>query len=258
MDPVAFRLGSLTIHWYGIFIATAVLLGFLLARRLGRHFGMNMSHFEEFLIYAVPIGAVGARIWYVLFNLEVYLSDPITILYVWQGGLAIHGLVLACVGFAVIYCRWRRISFWRFTDAATPALLMGQAIGRWGNYANQEAYGRLTDLPWAMYIAGGYRHPTFLYEFIWNLAVVGLMLLFIFRRKPLPGQVFALYLAGYSSGRLWIEAFRTDSLMLGPFRVAQLVSIAMIIAGIALFLWSRKRWKQSKGGEAGENAEGVS
>ena len=256
MDSVAFRLGSLTIHWYGIFIATAVLLGFFLARRLGRRFGMDLSHFEEYLLYAVPIAVVGARLWYVLFNLERYLADPVTIFYVWQGGLAIHGLVLACVAFAVFYCRWRGISFWRFTDAASPALLLGQAIGRWGNYANQEAYGRLTDLPWAMYIAGGYRHPTFLYEFFWNLMIVALMLFFVFRRKPLPGQVFALYLAGYSTGRLWIEALRTDSLMLGPFRVAQLVSIAMIIAGIALYLRARKTREpeQAKGGDTGESA----
>ena len=117
-----------------------------------------------------------------------------------------------------------------------PGLILAQAIGRWGNFFNQEAYGYPTKLPWAMYIAGEYRHPTFLYESIWNLGVFAL-LMYVFRRKRFDGQIAALYLIGYSAGRFWIEALRTDSLMLGPLRVAQLISVLMAAAGVALYLY---------------------
>lgn len=246
MDPVAFRLGPLTIYWYGVLIATGVMAGFFVARHLGRKFNLPRDIFEEFLLFVLPAALVGARLWYVLFKLDYYLADPVRILAIRQGGLAIHGAVLASLLVAIIFCRYRKIDFFRFADVAAPALILGQAIGRWGNFFNQEAYGRATDLPWAMYIAGEYRHPTFLYESIWNLAVFALMWKYI-GSKPHPGRVFALYLAGYSLGRLWIEALRTDSLMLGPFRVAQLVSLAMIAAGAALFIYSKLRRKEDTG-----------
>lgn len=245
IDPVAFRIGPVAIYWYGIIIAAAVVAGYFVARRLGRGFAMPASIFEEFLLFALPAALVGARLWYVLFNLDRYSADPRSVFAIWQGGLAIHGGVLASVAVAVAYCRIRKIDFYRFADVAAPALVLGQAIGRWGNYVNQEAYGRPTDLPWAMYIAGEYRHPTFLYEFLWNLAVFALMWKFI-GTKPHPGRVFAVYLAGYSLGRLWIEGLRTDSLMLGPFRVAQLVSLGMIAAGAALFLYAKIRRKDGE------------
>lgn len=190
--------------------------------------------FDEFLLWVIPAGFIGARLWYVIFNLNYYSLYPGKIFAVWEGGLAIHGGILAGMAVALIWTRVKKINFLRFADIASVALVLGQAIGRWANYVNQEAYGKPTSLPWAMYIAGEYRHPTFLYESIWNLFLF-FGLYYYLSHRPQSGKVFGLYLAGYSLGRFFIEAMRTDSLMLGSFRVAQIVSVVLFVAGIVIF-----------------------
>ena len=245
MDPVAFRIGSVAIYWYGIIIAGGIVLGLLLSRHLARKRSIPVELVDEFLIYVVPLAILGARIYYVLFNLDKY-NTFIDAIAVWEGGLAIHGAIITGILVALVFCRIKKISFFNFADIASPSLILGQAIGRWGNYVNQEAYGRETDLPWAILVDGAYVHPTFLYESLWNLLVLG-FLIFAFRRLKLKeGSIFAIYLIGYSFGRIFIEGLRTDSLMFGPFRVAQLTSGLFILAGaVLLYLLNRRKGKLS-------------
>lgn len=239
INPVAFEIGPIAVHWYGIIIALAVAVGLFVAKYLGKPFGFEGSMFEDFLFWVLPAALIGARLWYVLFKLPFYIANPEKIIAVWEGGLAIHGAVLAAIAVALVWTRKKQVSFFGFADVAAPALILGQSIGRWANFVNQEAYGVPTDLPWAMYIAGAYRHPTFLYESIWNFLVFVALSLYL-RQKPSPGRVFALYLVGYSVGRFFIEGLRTDSLMLGPFRIAQLLSLVFIAVGIILFVLVKK------------------
>jgi prolipoprotein diacylglyceryl transferase len=234
MNPVAFRLGTIEIYWYGIIIALAVSVAYLVARRLGKGFGLPGRVFDEFLLWVVPISFIGARLWYVLFNLNYYLLDPAKIFAFREGGLAIHGAILAGLAVALFRARAEKINFYRFADISAVALVLGQAIGRWANFVNQEAYGGPSKLPWAMYIAGEYRHPTFLYESLWDLALF-VSLFYYLNTRPRSGKVLGLYLAGYSLGRYFIEGMRTDSLMLGNFRVAQILSILLFALGIFLF-----------------------
>lgn len=243
INPIAFRIGPIDVYWYGIIIALSIGAGFLIAKRRGREFGLDSNVFDDFLLWVLLPALVGARLWYVLFNLDYYLANPSKIIAVWEGGLAIHGAVLAAVVVTLLYTQRRKINFLRFADVVAPGLILGQAIGRWANFVNQEAYGTPTDLPWAMYIAGEYRHPTFLYESVWNfLLFIGLY--YYLGNRPRSGKVFALYMVGYSIGRFFIEGLRTDSLMLGPLRVAQLVSLIMIAAGLVLFFLPDKRRKE--------------
>lgn len=248
MNPIAFKIGPIPVHWYGIIIAVAIGAGLLTAKRLGRHFDFYSGLFEEFLVWALPAALVGARLWYVLFQLDYYLAHPGKIIAVWEGGLAIHGAIFAAIGVALLWTRAKKINFLRFADVAAPALVLGQAIGRWANFVNQEAYGSPTDLPWALFIAGEYRHPTFLYESVWNLLIfIGLY--YFLKSKPEPGRVFALYLVGYSFGRFFIEGLRTDSLMLGSLRVGQVISVLMIAAGLVLFFIANKMKRKVQDGE---------
>ncbi|AZR74841.1 prolipoprotein diacylglyceryl transferase [Anoxybacter fermentans] len=240
MDPIAFKIGPFAVHWYGILIGLGVLAAFFLGLREGKRRGYNLELFYDLIIYGVPAGIIGARLYYVIFRWEVYSDNPIRALYIWEGGLAIHGALIAAVIVGIFVTRYYKVNFWDIADIAAPGIILAQAIGRWGNYVNQEAYGYETDLPWAMYIDGAYRHPTFLYESIWNLLVFA-FLLWLRRKKFIKtGEVFLAYLSLYSFGRFFIEGLRTDSLMLGPIRVAQLVSVLTIIGSITLIIYRRK------------------
>lgn len=240
MDPVAFELGPITVYWYGIIIAGGILLGLLLSRNLAKKRGIPPEYVDEFLLYVVPIAIIGARLYYVLFNLDKY-DTFMEAIAIWEGGLAIHGAILTGILVAIVFCKVKRIDFYNFADIASPSLILGQAVGRWGNYVNQEAFGRETNLPWAIYVDGAYRHPTFLYESIWNFLILGL-LIYIFKKAKLKeGSIFSIYLIGYSVGRFFIEGLRTDSLMLGPLRVAQLTSLLFILAGVILIYLLNKR-----------------
>lgn len=234
MDPVAFSIGPIDVHWYGVIIAGGILLGLFLARFLGKKRGISPELIDEFAIYAVPLCVLGTRIYYVLFNLDKY-DNIMDVFKIWEGGLAIHGGIITGILVAIIFCKVKKISFFNFADIASPSLILGQAIGRWGNYVNQEAFGRETDLPWAIFVDGAYRHPTFLYESLWNILVLG-FLIFAFKKFRLKeGSIFAFYLIGYSLGRVFIEGLRTDSLMLGSLRVAQLTSVFFIGIGLVIF-----------------------
>lgn len=240
MDPVAFKLFGLEVRWYGILIALGVVIGTVLALREAKRRGLNEDTLLDFLLFAIPGAIVGARIYYVVFSWDFYKNNPSEILNLRGGGLAIHGAVIAGVIIAIIFSKIRKINFWVIADIVAPSLILGQAIGRWGNFANQEAHGGPTNLPWGILIDGVKVHPTFLYESIWNFFVF-LFLMWYRKRAKAEGEVFLLYIILYSLARGLIEGLRTDSLMWGQFRVAQLISAATIIVGIMVFYIIRKK-----------------
>ncbi len=252
--PLIFQIGPLSIRWYGLLIAIAVLVGVSLSSRLARARAIDPLLISDLVVWLVIAAVPSARLYYVLFEWRQYASNPSEILAIWHGGIAIHGAILGGTAAALLFARLKRVSFWSLADVIAPSLALGQAIGRWGNFFNSEAFGDPTNLPWKLYIPPqqrpsqfwdqAYFHPTFLYESLWNLAVAGL-LLWWFRRRPAPksGSVFCLYAIAYSSGRFWIEGLRTDSLMLGPLKIAQLVSLgAIALGGFGLWwLYGRRR-----------------
>ena len=241
MDPVAFDIFGIEIRWYGIFIAFAFLLGTIIALRESKKRGLDEEIVIDLLLFVVPAALIGARIHYVLFSWDIYKNNPIAILNFRSGGLAIHGGVIAGVLVGYIFCRVRKINFWEMADIVAPSIILGQAIGRWGNYTNKEAHGGPTDLPWGIMIDGERVHPTFLYESIWNFIVFLFLLWYSRKKSKVDGEVFLLYIMLYSLARLFIEALRTDSLMWGHFRVAQLISITAIAIAAIIFFKRRKQ-----------------
>ena len=252
MDRVALDLGFIQIYWYSIFIFLGVFLASLVILRETKKQKINEDFILNLVFYGVIFGLIGARLYYVAFNLEYYLKYPLEILEVWNGGLAIHGGILFGLLTVLIYCKKYRVKTLKVLDILVVGLILGQAIGRWGNFFNGEAYGAVTTLEHlkhlglpqfisdGMFINGAYHKPAFLYESIWNL--FGFFALLIVRRyKYLKnGQLTGVYLIWYSIGRLFIEGMRTDSLMLGPLRVAQLVSILCIIIGVLMLVLCKK------------------
>ena len=255
--PIALEFGPLRMHWYGIFIGSALLLGVNLSTWLAERRKMDPDMVAD-LAFALVLGALpGARIYYVLFQWRDYVGHPEKMIAIWEGGIAIHGAVLGGMLAGWVFARWRKISFWALTDIVVPSLILGQAIGRWGNFFNSEAYGAPTDLPWKLLIppdrrmsgfeSVAYYHPTFLYESLWNLGVFGLVMVLVlkFGQRLRPGMLFCFYAIAYSSGRFWIEGLRTDSLMAGPLKMAQLVSLVGIVFG-ALGLWWFSKMENSQ------------
>lgn len=244
--------GPFVIRWYGLLIASAVLIGVSLAQHLAKRRHLHPDIISDLSVWLV-VGAIpAARLYYVLFQWSEYSRSPGRILAIWQGGIAIHGAILGGIIAALIFARLKRISFWQLADLVAPSLILGQAIGRWGNFFNSEAFGDPTDLPWKLYIPPEHRppalvnfeyfHPTFLYESLWNLMVFALLLTLFFRSlsgKPelKTGTLFLVYWVAYSIGRFAIEGLRTDSLMLGSLRIAQLVSLTGIVVGLAGLVW---------------------
>lgn len=240
MDKIAFTVFGVDIAWYGLLIAIGMMLGVLLAVKRSKDIGINEEIVYDIALWSIPAGVLGARIYYVIFNLDYYSADWSRVLQFREGGLAIHGGIIA--GFIVGYliCQKNDVKFLAMADVVAPSMILGQAIGRWGNYFNQEAYGRPTDLPWAITVDGVNVHPTFLYESIWNIFVM-IWLIYYTKRKKTEGEVFFLYLILYSLGRVFIEGLRTDSLMIGPFRTAQLISLLMIVGGIMAIIYFRMK-----------------
>ena len=253
IDPIAFNLGPLSIRWYGIIIGAAVILGLLYTLKESEKKGINPEFFLDFVIIGVPAAVVGARLYYVIFKWPQYKGHFIDIISIWQGGLAIHGAIIA--GFLVLLYLTRKykVNMWKVVDILAPALVLGQGIGRWGNFINQEAYGGPVSREFInhfpafiknqMYINGTYYHPAFLYESLWDIAIF--IVLILLRRKEFinNGDIFALYLIGYSLGRFFIEGIRTDSLMLGSIMVAQLISIIAILIGIGIIMIRHRKGK---------------
>lgn len=255
MNSVLFDLGFIQIKWYSFFILIAVITAYFIIYKEIKKKGIKEDDYTNIVFYGLIIGILGARIYYVLFNLGYYLIDPIEIIKIWNGGLAIHGGILATFLFLLIYTKKKRMKLLLILDTIVVGLIIAQAIGRWGNFFNQEAYGRIVSesflkgihLPGfiikGMYIEGSYREPTFLYESI--LSIIGFIILLLVRKiKSIKtGTLTSIYLIWYGLSRLIIESFRSDSLMLGPIKVAQLISMIGIISGIIIMILSIKRNK---------------
>jgi phosphatidylglycerol:prolipoprotein diacylglycerol transferase len=250
INPTAFSIGQFTVRWYGVIIAAGFLLAFLYAMASCKKFHMDQDKLIDTIIIGIIGGIIGARAYYVLFDTsDQYLRDPISALYIWQGGLGIYGGIIGGMICGALVAKWRKISIPAMLDIASLGFLIGQTIGRWGNFVNQEAFGGATTLPWGMTsentaaIASGPVHPCFLYESLWCL--LGFILLHIFSRKfrRYDGQVFILYLVWYGIGRFFIEGLRTDSLItpILPLRVSQVVAAATVLVGVILLIVFRNK-----------------
>ena len=258
--PLLFQLGPFSLRWYGLLIAVAVLLGLLLATRLGKQRGIDPALIADLLPIRVLAAVIGARLYYVTFEWRQYQLNWLDAFAIWRGGIAIHGALIGGTLAVILYSRWRRIAFWNLLDVLLPSVALGQAIGRWGNFFNSEAFGLPTDLPWKLTIPYANRpvefldqstfHPTFLYESLWNLGVLALLLVLFERgvrgKIQLPmGAISCFYLVAYSAGRFWIEGLRIDPLCLmgtppdcdGGLRMAQLVSLLLIGLGALGLYW---------------------
>lgn len=249
MDRVAIDLGHIQIYWYSIFIFIGMIVACILIYKESKRQNINEEFLLNLVFNSIIFGLIGARIYYVVFNFKYYLSNPIEILEIWNGGLAIHGGILFGAIFSIYYCKKNNVKVLKMFDIIVVGLIIAQSIGRWGNFFNSEAYGAITTLNIlklsgipnfiikGMYILGEYRQPTFFYESVWNL--FGFLILLVVRRFPYlkTGQLSGIYLIWYSIVRFIIEGMRTDSLMIGTIKVAQLISIILIVIGIFLFLY---------------------
>lgn len=252
MNKIALDLGPIQIYWYSICIFLGMLVACILIYKEAKKQKIEENFLTNLTFYTIIIGILGARLYYVLFNLSYYLSNPIEIFKIWNGGLAIHGGIIAGLIFLVIYCKKNHVKILKMLDIIVVGLIIAQAIGRWGNFFNGEAYGPVTTynhlksllIPEfvinGMNILGEYHHPTFFYESLW--CIVGFIVMLLVRKfykKNHPGNLTGLYLVWYGIIRFIIEGMRTDSLMLGPIKMAQIVSIVFILSGITLWLKNR-------------------
>ena len=258
MNRVAIDFGFIQIYWYSITMLLGVLFGIIIAYIEIKRKKLDINKFENMAFVVILFGFVGARIYYVLFNLDYYLESPIEIIKVWNGGLAIHGGIIGSVLAMYIYCKKKELNIIEMLDICAPAILIGQIIGRWGNFFNSEAHGGIVSRQFlesihipdfiinGMYINGNYYHPTFLYESLLNL--ICFITLMILRRneKIRLGVITGIYLMWYGMIRFFIESLRTDALMLGNLRMAQVISIVLFIIGLVLLVLSRKKERYNK------------
>ena len=239
-------LGPLTIHYYGAIIAAGLLLAMLYSCKRGKKFGLKEDDILDGFLWVTPFAIVCARIYYVAFSWADYRDNPISVFYIWEGGIAIYGGVLGAVLGMWILCKVKKLKFTAVLDLILTAFLIGQFIGRWGNFMNREAFGAATDSFLRMGLfntkTGGweYYHPTFLYESAWN--VVGFLLLhFLADKRRYDGQMALGYAAWYGLGRAWIEGLRVDSLYWGSFRVSQVLAAVTCVAAVAVLIWQNTR-----------------
>ncbi|HEI9383383.1 TPA: prolipoprotein diacylglyceryl transferase [Staphylococcus aureus] len=253
IDPVAFNLGPLSVRWYGIIIAVGILLGYFVAQRALVKAGLHKDTLVDIIFYSALFGFIAARIYFVIFQWPYYAENPGEIIKIWHGGIAIHGGLIGGFIAGVIVCKVRNLNPFQIGDIVAPSIILAQGIGRWGNFMNHEAHGGPVSRAFLeqlhlpnfiienMYINGQYYHPTFLYESIWDVA--GFIILVNIRKHLKLGETFFLYLTWYSFGRFFIEGLRTDSLMLtSNIRVAQLVSILLILISISLIIYRRIKY----------------
>ncbi|MEF9958525.1 MAG: prolipoprotein diacylglyceryl transferase [Niameybacter sp.] len=267
INPIAFNVFGVPIYWYGIILTTGILLGLCMSMYIAKKEGVSPDHIFDFLLYDIVFAIIGARTYFVAFNWDYYKDHLMEVFNLRQGGIAIYGAIIASFIVAVIYTRIKKISLWQFGDIAAYGLLVGQAIGRYGNFVNKEAFGDYTNNVLAMQIMkeeatthvtqnmldnvvvrNGIEfiqvHPTFFYESCWNFVL--LILLLIYRKyKKGNGEIFFLYIAGYGIGRFWIEGLRTDQLIVPGINIAasQIVAVISIVAGIIGVMWCRKNSK---------------
>lgn len=253
IDPVAFNLGPLSVRWYGIIIAVGILLGYFVAQRALVKAGLHKDTLVDIIFYSALFGFIAARIYFVIFQWPYYVENPSEIIKIWHGGIAIHGGLIGGFIAGVIVCKVKNLNPFQIGDIVAPSIILAQGIGRWGNFMNHEAHGGPVSRAFLeklhlpnfiienMYINGQYYHPTFLYESIWDVA--GFIILVNIRKHLKLGETFFLYLTWYSIGRFFIEGLRTDSLMLtSNIRVAQLVSILLILISISLIVYRRIKY----------------
>ncbi|EOB7785445.1 prolipoprotein diacylglyceryl transferase [Staphylococcus aureus] len=253
IDPVAFNLGPLSVRWYGIIIAVGILLGYFVAQRALVKAGLHKDTLVDIIFYSALFGFIAARIYFVIFQWPYYAENPSEIIKIWHGGIAIHGGLIGGFIAGVIVCKAKNLNPFQIGDIVAPSIILAQGIGRWGNFMNHEAHGGPVSRAFLeqlhlpnfiienMYINGQYYHPTFLYESIWDVA--GFIILVNIRKHLKLGETFFLYLTWYSIGRFFIEGLRTDSLMLtSNIRVAQLVSILLILISISLIVYRRIKY----------------
>lgn len=266
IDPIAFKIGNFEIYWYAIIIVAGILLGFSYAAYFCKKKGDDVEHLYDVLLFGLPSAIVFARIYYVIFNFDAYKDNLWDIFNIHEGGLAIYGGVIGAVASTLIYSRVKKLPFLKFADYGAAGLLVGQAVGRWGNFVNQEAFGGNYDGLFSM--KGNIIlktlehlqkngadinpdigvHPTFLYESLWN--VIGIILIaIIFKKKKHDGQPFAFYIGWYGLGRFFIEGMRTDSLMLTEtVRVSQVVAVfSVILSAVIFYVTSRKKEVETDG-----------
>lgn len=242
MNKVAFSLFGREIVWYGVIICIGMILAFIYGSRRFKKEGLEQDDFFNILLLVIPFGVIGARLYYVLTSLDDFIGKPfLDWIAVWNGGIAIYGAVIAGIICIVCYCRAKKLSLPKVLDALAPALLIGQIIGRWGNFCNGEAFGIDTTLPWRMGLGSTeaitrFVHPTFLYESLWNLALFLIIHFILNRRKKFDGEIFCFYAAFYGIGRGFIELLRTDSLYIGIFRVSSVVGFLSFLVFGALLL----------------------
>ncbi len=247
VDPGrGFQLGPLTVHYYGAVIALGLVLAVVYALRRSKEFGLKEDDILDGVLWVTPFAIVCARVYYVIFSWADYRENPISVLYIWEGGLAIYGGVIGAVIGVAVLCRIKKIRMSTLLDLVLLGFLIGQSIGRWGNFFNREAFGAATESFFRMGLyntvtgAWEYYHPTFLYESVWNLA--GLILLhFCSKRRRYDGQIALGYAAWYGLGRTFIEGLRVDSLYWGPFRVSQVLSALICVAAVAVLIWQSFR-----------------
>lgn len=254
MNPVAFQIGNFEVRWYGILIAFGVIVAILLASYNCKRKDVDFDVILDGFFVAFPAAIIGARAYYVIFEFQNYRDNIIDIFNIRKGGLAIHGGLIGAFLAVYIYSKIKKIKILKYLDVGAPSIILAQAIGRWGNFMNSEAHGGEVSYEFiskfpsfiekGMNIGGVYYHPTFLYESIWNLIVCIVLLTILYKKRHNhDGIVIASYMILYSLGRVFIEGLRTDSLMISNIRVAQLVSITGIIAGIAIISYIRKKSK---------------
>ncbi|MFW8597481.1 prolipoprotein diacylglyceryl transferase [Enterococcus innesii] len=254
VNRVAFELFGLPIYWYAIIIVSGVIIAMWLSTREAVRVGLKPDDVTDFMLIGLPVSIIGARLYYILFDLQYYIDDPSQIFNIRSGGIAIYGALIAGGIWLYFFCQRNFISPWTFLDIAAPSVLLAQGIGRWGNFMNHEAFGAEVSRSFLeslyipkfiidnMYIDEAYRQPTFLYESVWN--VIGFIVLIFLRKKTgllKDGEVFLSYLIWYGFGRFFIEGMRTDSLYLfGDIRVSQALSALLFFGAIGLLIWRRK------------------
>lgn len=246
VDRVAFSIFGFDIMWYGVLIGLGIILAFIYGSYALKKTKLSQDDFLNMVLIALPGAIIGARAYYVIFNWKEYQDNILSIFAIRNGGLAIYGGIIAAALVIIVYCRIKKINYGIPFDLLAVGLPMAQAIGRWGNFVNAEAYGSFTSLPWGMIIGNSQIpvHPTFLYESIWNIMSV-LIVLWVKNRKKFDGELFCVYMIWYGMGRFWIEGLRTDSLYLGVFRISRIVAVLSVILGISVIIYEKRKKKDA-------------
>ena len=242
-NPIAFTIAGIDIRWYGILIGVAFLLAIYISYLRAPKFSIVQDDILDLTIFLIPCSIIGARAYYVIFSYDNYRGNFIQMLNLRAGGLAIHGGIIAGVIVSYIVAKRKKIKFSNLADLIMPQVALAQAIGRWGNFFNSEAHGGPTNLPWAITVYGEKVHPTFLYESIWCFFIF-ILLIFLSNKIKFNGQIALLYAMLYSFERFWVEGLRTDSLMIGQFRQAQVLSLVVFILALSAYIYQVRKYKK--------------